>query len=52
VSAAAHIDPGYAEALDLAISEGVEVIVYGCEMSEQEVEIGERLPFMTVENNK
>jgi sugar fermentation stimulation protein A len=42
-AAAADLDPAYAEGLTWAAGQGVEVLVYGCEVSADGVRIGERM---------
>ncbi|MDP5209149.1 DNA/RNA nuclease SfsA [Microbulbifer sp. 2205BS26-8] len=44
VEAAREIDPGYAEALDSAVSTGVEVLAYKARLSAGEITLAERLP--------
>lgn len=45
VSVASQIDPDYAEALQHAISQGVEVKCYSCTMDQQKLDINQPLPF-------
>ena len=45
VSAAKDIDPVYADTLEQAISAGVEVIAWGCEISEEKIELNQALNF-------
>jgi sugar fermentation stimulation protein A len=45
VSAAREIDPAYANLLKLAIHSGVEVIAYGGEISEQEIQLTKPIEF-------
>ena len=42
---AADIDPAYAETLDQAITAGIEVLAYGCKLSEDKIVIDRKLPF-------
>ncbi|GAA5215923.1 DNA/RNA nuclease SfsA [Corallincola platygyrae] len=44
MKAAAHIDPAYAQLLGEAISAGVKVLAYGCDISEKEIKIDRPLP--------
>jgi sugar fermentation stimulation protein A len=44
-SACRDLDPTFADALERAAEAGVEVLVYGCEMSPAEVRIGARMPW-------
>lgn len=44
VSAAAHIDPAYAQALAMARAEGVEVLAYKARLSPREIVLAEALP--------
>jgi sugar fermentation stimulation protein A len=44
-AACRELDPGFAAALDHAAGAGVEVLVYGCEMTPARVEIARRLPW-------
>ena len=46
VRAAHEIHPEYADALHAAISEGVEVLAYGCETDLKEMRITRQLPFI------
>ena len=46
VSPAKEIDPDYAEAIREALSSGVEVLVYGSEISAQAIELKQRLKFL------
>jgi len=46
VSVARHIDPDYADLLDLAIKCGVEVLVYNATISPQDIRINKRLEFL------
>lgn len=46
VSVAEDIDPEYAEALRLAMANGVEVIVYGCKFTEEKIVLNQRLKFI------
>lgn len=45
VSAAAHIDPDYAELLQQAMDAGVEVLAYGCDINPQGITITHSLPY-------
>jgi len=45
VSAAKHIDPEYAKLLSEARQAGVEIIVYNCSMSTDEIKINQQLSF-------
>ncbi|WP_346837295.1 DNA/RNA nuclease SfsA [Microbulbifer sp. SAOS-129_SWC] len=45
VEVAREIDPAYAEALDVALNAGVEVIAYRARMSAEEIALFERIPF-------
>lgn len=45
VTLAEDIDPAYAQAFDTAIEAGVEVMAYGCGISEEEIVVGAPLPF-------
>lgn len=42
---AADIDPTYASALDRAVTAGVEVLVYACNITRDEIVVSKRLPF-------
>jgi sugar fermentation stimulation protein A len=42
-SACAELDPAFAKALDRAADAGVEVLVYGCEMSVEAIQLSRRL---------
>ena len=44
-SACYELDPAFAHGLDAAAAAGVEVLVYGCELSTDAVRIGGRLPW-------
>ncbi len=46
VSIAAEIDPGYAETLRQAMTQGVELLAYGCHLSSDEISIQHKLPFI------
>ncbi|WP_372811328.1 DNA/RNA nuclease SfsA [Pseudoalteromonas nigrifaciens] len=46
VSAAAHIDNKYAQLLNEAINQGVEVLVYKADISTNEIILKEKLPFI------
>ncbi len=46
VSAARLIDPEYADTLSHAIDNGVEVIVYGCKISQEKISLNQRLKFI------
>jgi sugar fermentation stimulation protein A len=46
VSAAAHIDPTYAQLLDQAITAGVEVLAYKCKISPAEISVDHSVPFV------
>ena len=41
-----EIDPVYGATLRQAIAAGVEVLVYGCRLAENEIVIDRRLPFV------
>lgn len=45
VQAAAHIDSEYAETLNIAVKEGVEVIAYRANLSDKEIVLTEQIPF-------
>jgi sugar fermentation stimulation protein A len=45
VTAAKHIDPEYAALLNQAVEAGVEVVAYGCLLSESEIVLNKKLPF-------
>ncbi len=47
VAAARHIDPMYADLLDQALKQGVEVLCYGAKLSSEGMELTRRLPFIT-----
>ncbi len=47
VSAAQDIDPFYTQTLSEAIAAGVEVLVYGCRLSANEIVIDRKLTFLT-----
>ena len=42
---ARHIDPTYAEKLEAALSQGVEALVYDCEVTTDHVRVREKIPF-------
>jgi sugar fermentation stimulation protein A len=42
-SACAELDPAFAKALDRAADAGVEVLVYGCEMGREAIQLGKRM---------
>jgi sugar fermentation stimulation protein A len=44
-SVAADLDPGFAQALDLAVATGVEVLAYGCRLSLDEIALERQLQF-------
>lgn len=44
-SACAELDPAFAKGLDVAADAGVEVLVYGCEISPQAVSIAQPMPW-------
>jgi sugar fermentation stimulation protein A len=44
-AACADLDPAYAAGLDQAARNGVEVLVYACEINEREIRIARRLPW-------
>jgi sugar fermentation stimulation protein A len=46
VSAASFIDPDYALALNQACAAGVEIICYGCEISEEKIELNQSLKYI------
>ncbi len=46
VSVAADIDPVYAEAMKVAMAQGVEVLCYSCKVSPEAVVLDARLPFL------
>ncbi|MGO2562344.1 MAG: DNA/RNA nuclease SfsA, partial [Pseudoalteromonas nigrifaciens] len=46
VSAAAHIDNKYAQLLNEAINQGVEVLAYKADISTNEIILKEKLPFI------
>ncbi len=45
VKPAAHIDPDYAAAMEVAVAAGVEVLAYGCEINSDEIVLANRLEF-------
>jgi sugar fermentation stimulation protein A len=45
-AACADLDPAYASGLDRAADAGVEVLVYGCDISPQTIRIARRLPWV------
>ena len=47
VSVADQIDPDYAAAMQDALTRGVEVLVYGCEISAEKIELTHRLEFLS-----
>lgn len=46
VAAARHVDPEYADLLKRAITVGVKVFVYGCDIDQHEITIAKPLPFV------
>ncbi len=46
VSIASDIDPVYAETLQQMMTQGVELLAYGCQLSPEEIRIQHKLPFI------
>ena len=44
-AACADLDPKFADALERAADAGVEVLVYGCEISSEAISLARRMPW-------